>query len=909
MNNKFALFFVAVLTYFMSGFAFASNEVLEGMTGAVNQASNANTDAMEAIVSGFFDVKVNIDPSNENLDYFQIWLRYIYGSFIFEKWTGSPGDVSVLAMAIGFTNALAFFFGMVVLAYSFLGGAVNTASSGEVLGKNWSSFWMPVRTFMGLGLIMPTPTVGGGVFSLAQVGVLWLIITGANAANQLWSASVDKLVTTGNYYSASVPTGYEPYNSLVKSLICLDHNEKYISKLSSGGSTGIYGTNHSRPVSRINPKALLGHAIVYTGAVSTGTSIQGEASTVHETKRVSLWSNFTNDSGMETYTRRISDISSVKSLLSGNELVKSITFAHGCGSISFLNQSMLSDVNGLNEYEKATFNAYTSSVKEFQRSVSEALDEAWSVAYSIGTFSNGNPEKAYKLLEEKSEPGGDAQAVLSKFQTTRQTYEASANKLILKIGTEGPSKLYQGLENINEKDHRRFTKGGFAAAGLWFLEVGNNSDIVSSFHSATTGGFKGPTTRPFCKRVIEDKGIFTDSVEIDEDCHSSMSNYESSSHLMMQMYRDTIHGSEYSSVENSPENVTQQTVSPTDMLTSSCSNPLDCELDPDLFGNVMSYYSVTMLNALATSFESDPAGASVSGNFMTYNGLANPFKTLANIGHSMNKIAEYTITLYIAAKTMAGMFTGWDGGGPLIQALSSGLSGLAGGAVSGFVGAVTSLLFPIIVGMLASGFVLAYMIPLLPVITWVNMMVGYLITTVEAATAAPLAVIQLLTPEGQGIVGTRLERALQLVVVCILKPSLMIIGLLAAISISSIAFTIFSQYFWTTANNVLKGTWFIDVFALVAIFTTSALALTKLCVSIQYSLPQQILEWFAAGVGNRSFGEQEIGQSVQQSMDQVKGMSEKILHHMQMNKRHNDRKGKGGESEGGGDDETPAPSK
>ena len=64
-------------------------------------------------------------------------------------------------------------------------------------------------------------------------------------------------------------------------------------------------------------------------------------------------------------------------------------------------------------------------------------------------------------------------------------------------------------------------------------------------------------------------------------------------------------------------------------------------------------------------------------------------------------------------------------------------------------------------------------------------MVGYLITTIEAATAAPLAVVQLLTPEGHGIVGTRLERSLQLVVVCILKPSLMIIGLLAAISISS----------------------------------------------------------------------------------------------------------------------------
>ncbi|WP_274060387.1 DotA/TraY family protein, partial [Vibrio parahaemolyticus] len=185
---------------------------------------------------------------------------------------------------------------------------------------------------------------------------------------------------------------------------------------------------------------------------------------------------------------------------------------------------------------------------------------------------------------------------------------------------------------------------------------------------------------------------------------------------------------------------------------------------------------------------------------------------------------------------------------------------------------------------LACGFVLAYMIPFLPVIAWTNMMIGYLVTVIEASTAAPLAVVQMLLPEGQGILGQRLERAMQLLIVVILKPSLMIIGLIGAITIASLGFTIFNTFFWSAARMYLHGSP-LDLFALIALYTATALTITQTIVSIMYTLPNHILEWFAGGAGNRGFGEDKVGEALKGSVNDIKHKADGIMRTLKFNMR------------------------
>lgn len=85
----------------------------------------------------------------------------IFGSFIFLPWgQGEADSVTLLAHAIGFTNILALFLGVVIIFYVMIGGAIQTAHSGETLGRSWSAVWVPIRAALGFGLIMPAAGIG-----------------------------------------------------------------------------------------------------------------------------------------------------------------------------------------------------------------------------------------------------------------------------------------------------------------------------------------------------------------------------------------------------------------------------------------------------------------------------------------------------------------------------------------------------------------------------------------------------------------------------------------------------------------------------------------------------------------------------------------------------------------------------
>ncbi|ECB1040883.1 hypothetical protein EU237_23065 [Salmonella enterica subsp. enterica serovar Schwarzengrund] len=78
-------------------------------------------------------------------------------------------------------------FGGVLAGYTMLAGTLNTAHDGEMLGKKWSSLWLPVRTTLGVSMIMP---IKGG-FCAIQLIVVWLAVQGVGLADQTWNAFVE----------------------------------------------------------------------------------------------------------------------------------------------------------------------------------------------------------------------------------------------------------------------------------------------------------------------------------------------------------------------------------------------------------------------------------------------------------------------------------------------------------------------------------------------------------------------------------------------------------------------------------------------------------------------------------------------------------------------------------------------
>lgn len=88
--------------------------------------------------------------------------------------------------------------GCMILASSVLGyltimGTVHTANEGEFLGRRWSSVLVPLRTVLGIFLLVPRATG----YSTIQIGFLWFIVQGIGMADSVATKAIDYLKEGG----------------------------------------------------------------------------------------------------------------------------------------------------------------------------------------------------------------------------------------------------------------------------------------------------------------------------------------------------------------------------------------------------------------------------------------------------------------------------------------------------------------------------------------------------------------------------------------------------------------------------------------------------------------------------------------------------------------------------------------
>lgn len=120
-------------------------------------------------------------------------------------------------------------FGGVLAGYTMLVGTMNTAHDGEMLGKRWSTMWIPVRTTLGVAMILP---IKNGFCSI-QIIVVWLATQGIGLADQTWDAFVDNPLLGSTSYTAPVtaPGLRDTYANMVASAACIRAVAKEESKL------------------------------------------------------------------------------------------------------------------------------------------------------------------------------------------------------------------------------------------------------------------------------------------------------------------------------------------------------------------------------------------------------------------------------------------------------------------------------------------------------------------------------------------------------------------------------------------------------------------------------------------------------------------------------------------------------
>ncbi|MGE4403949.1 DotA/TraY family protein [Pseudomonas sp.] len=183
------------------------------------------------------------------------------------------------------------------------------------------------------------------------------------------------------------------------------------------------------------------------------------------------------------------------------------------------------------------------------------------------------------------------------------------------------------------------------------------------------------------------------------------------------------------------------------------------------------------------------------------------------------------------------------------------LANVSIGAHPGISATITAMIYLFIGPMLLVGALLSYVIPNIPGFIFFMAVLGWLVAVISAIVAAPLWAVVHLTPEGHDVVGSG-KAGYMLILSLLLRPVLMVFGMLSGIIITSTMGTflnyIFADMFAVSQSDSGIFLMIIGQYIVAPIlYMCFALIIIRKSFSLIYDLPDTLLKWIGGG---ESFG-------------------------------------------------------
>lgn len=732
-------------------------------------------------------------------------LGMIFGSNIGNIYLGGKAS-PVLSDIMEKFNFFIVVAGTIVVSYVGIMSTINTAQEGTAMGKKWSAVWIPMRSIAGMSLMIPSPASG---YSMIQVTVMWIIIQGIGAADQLWNIALDGLsagvsasagtaMADNSNYQASdmVDKGSVLAKHILDAAICMEtlyqtsKSQANQTQGTNGGPTwlgknGTYIKNFTVNNSEV-PSYYDGNSIYNQGNIDsikiTGTSYFGVE----------------DDANPQYY-----DI---------------------CGKIPVTAEIKV------DEYPDPSQITYAQVLKDTQRAY-EAKMLAISTMLSILrplaqglVIQSAPPYDANDKADFKTPKEGAPQDPPGYALAAAQAYASILGTLVIPDSGQGTDSRTKGIIKAGKEN-------GWITAGSFYFVL-NKTLLSKQFNTAqdsmiveddfiascnenckTSAYANNLKINPFS--LEETNRLKAKGITQDEDI-KALGNY-------------LAQGSVYMKEDKEQSSSTQTALgAPPQGLPNEVK---------DLMGpaNTAGSNAVRDMMNIMDSGEGDPLLAhSVLGKKIML-GAEGAWIAITIIG--------------LATSTMLGV-----GSLGILSGVSTMLLGLLA-TISTFLGALWAL-----------GASLAIYMPLVPFMIFTMAAIGWLLTVIEAIIAAPLIALGLVTPSGDEL--GKLEHALMLLANIFLRPMLMIFGFLLAGRLYKAAITLIDF----GMADVFKTIDVVTIFSSVVImflYVTFVLSITNVCFSLIYAVPDKILRWMGghaestnADISETKSGVQKMSQSI-----------------------------------------------
>lgn len=188
-------------------------------------------------------------------------------------------------------------------------------------------------------------------------------------------------------------------------------------------------------------------------------------------------------------------------------------------------------------------------------------------------------------------------------------------------------------------------------------------------------------------------------------------------------------------------------------------------------------------------------------------------------------------------------------------------------------GAIAGILFVFAGIAITAGVFLAYILPIIPFVYFSFAVIGWVLEIFEAVIAMPLWALAHLRIEGDGMPGQAAISGYQLLLMILIRPTLIVFGLIGGYVIFGAAMfffvTLFNSATAITQSDIAGNSiGAIGVFVYTIIFTFLAYNIALMCFKMIDDVPKGMLRWIGAGVS--TFGDSR-GDPINGSREMVAG--------------------------------------
>lgn len=671
-------------------------------------------------------------------------LRLVFGSVMdnivpgITKTAESPAS-EMLAGAFRYFNSGVLMFGSVILTYVTIMGIANTANDGQALGKRWSTFYTPLRTFTAAAALIP----GSSGYAAIQIFMLTIVCWSIGFASNMWT-SINEHVMGAN-------VAREAVKSIVK-----DPNFDSLAVNAMRMTLCAKGVNAA--IAAVSPDSQINLSYIRTPAPPQALHDGGKLYKTTFSFSDPKWPNSENV----------------------------------CGKIVMQNTYLAPPKNG------------SKLANDVAPSIKEAIYQVR--ARYVESFFNGSlAQQAAQVATTAGQDGGTIDSVQIA-QFIDQMRDQQMNDIV--------SAVQNAINNENANSVKLLTEKGWIYAGSLYRELGRIKDAVRNT-TVSTSEFVAGAANPLETVLSGDTLTAANAVY-----------------------------TRYRTVGNELAKRIFQTASTT----------------PD---------NQPTVPKLQTNFTMDDfadGGGSVDGAIKgTFNRAANwflsgaiyyledpdadPIMKVKNLGDWLAGTAE-VIAVYksLAATTLDGLYSG------LQSSLVPGTSVFAGAAKAALRGLTElwQLVSPSIMAMMYLGYYLGIWIPMVPFFIFATGVVGWLVFVVEMMAAGMLWAAAHTTPaREESFIGSQTQGYL-LLMSGFFRPALMVLGLVASNALlyptTSFLNEAFLLQFRSLQANSVTG-----LFSLAGYFLIYGIMISAtymLLFSLPQALPDNILRWIGAGVGD-----------------------------------------------------------